>query len=153
MWSLYVIVNCSDNIDTTGMDVNSDQDGKNQGLERLKPRYVGVDWSHSSSVPFSKEQVAIPVYFSPRVICHIPESHNQIPTTSTSAHGHSEKQSVSRRQEGLLVPYLETRNLNAFLQWLLDLALHSSSSAIRFEATAILDLLVVHSQPSIERAQ
>lgn len=145
-------MNGSDKIDATGMNVNSDQDGKNQGLERLNPSHVAVDRSHSSSVPVGKEQVAVPVYFSPRVICHIPESHNQIPTTSTSTHGHSEKQSVPR-QEGSLVPYLEARSLNAFLEWLLDLALHSSSSAIRFEATAILDLLVVHSQPSIERAQ
>lgn len=128
-------------------------------LNRLNTKYEGKGWCISYSGPQSKGKQSVPVFSSPRIVARPLGIHKETATRNIAREQPEQQPDSTGVQEAVQSPGNRvqhekgTRSLSPFVKWLLDLSMCSLSSAVRFEAIAIIGLLVMHSEPSVDRAQ
>lgn len=101
--------------------------------------------------------IALPVFSSRRVVCR-PSKWQNGATTDRSLgpeQGEEEEEEARAIHDGndAEVDMASSSDLNPFIDGLLDMSAHSPNLGIRFEATAMIGLLVAHTEPVSERAQ
>lgn len=105
-----------------------------------------------------QEQISLPIFSSRRVFCGPSKLQNGATTGSLGPEQVEHRRNISEEKalamhDGSDEVDMASLDLNPFVDGLLDMAAHSPNLGIRFEATAIMGLLVAHTEPVSERAQ
>jgi hypothetical protein len=128
-------------------------------LPKTEVKFEGNGWFIPNTPFHGKEKASAPIFSCPRILCHPVTLPKDIPIDvlspglriSPQVPGHAEQQKDTAEVKGNMGE--RDWSLSPFTEWLLDIAMGSPSLGVKFEATAIIGLLVVHSEPLVERVQ
>jgi hypothetical protein len=128
-------------------------------LPKTEVKFEGNGWFIPNTPFHGKEKASAPIFSCPRILCHPVTLPKDISIDvlspglriSPQVPGHAEQQKDTAEVKGNMGE--RDWSLSPFTEWLLDIAMGSPSLGVKFEATAIIGLLVVHSEPLVERVQ
>jgi hypothetical protein len=119
-------------------------------LPKTEVKFEGNGWFIPNTPFHGKEKASAPIFSCPRILCH-PVTLPKDISKDVLSPGHAEQQKDTAEVKGNMGE--RDWSLSPFTEWLLDIAMGSLSLGVKFEATAIIGLLVVHSEPLVERVQ
>ncbi|KAH8946140.1 hypothetical protein BDL97_12G077700 [Sphagnum fallax] len=119
-------------------------------LPKTEVKFEGNGWFIPNTPFHGKEKASAPIFSCPRILCH-PVTLPKDISIDVLSPGHAEQQKDTAEVKGNMGE--RDWSLSPFTEWLLDIAMGSLSLGVKFEATAIIGLLVVHSEPLVERVQ
>lgn len=143
---------CRDKVlarNNSGNIFSSKHVGISDSFSRLNLSFEGRGWSMCSG-DMRQEQTSVPVFSSPRVFCGLPKPQNETSVGSSRPEQAEIRRNITGVEDGA---DMVASDLNPFVDWLLYMAAHSSNTGVRFGASAIMGLLVAHSEPVSQRAQ
>jgi hypothetical protein len=119
-------------------------------LPKTEVKFEGNGWFIPNTPFHGKEKASAPIFSCPRILCH-PVTLPKDISIDVLSPAHAEQQKDTAEVKGNMGE--RDWSLSPFTEWLLDIAMGSLSLGVKFEATAIIGLLVVHSEPLVERVQ
>jgi hypothetical protein len=141
----------------SGSSSISKHGGISESFSRLNFSCEGRGWFIPSGY-LRDEQIPLPVFSSPRVFCGLSKLQNETTKGALGPEQVDRQRNIIGEEDPSLRRCFDGADMSSldpsfFLDWLRQMAGHPSDSGISFEATAIMGLLVAHSEPVAERAQ
>lgn len=141
----------------SGSSSISKHGGISESFSRLNFSCEGRGWFIPSGY-LRDEQIPLPVFSSPRVFCGLSKLQNETTKGALGPEQVDRQRDIIGEEDPSLRCCFDGADMSSldpsfFVDWLRQMAGHPSDSGISFEATAIMGLLVAHSEPVAERAQ